>query len=817
MLRNYFKTAWRNILKNKALFSINIIGLSLGIATCLAIALFVVDELSYDRFNEKADQIARVVLNAKMGDEIIKEASIMAPVAEALINEIPEISDATRIMRISDATKVTYKDNTLRKGKMAFVDSNFLDVFSFPLSQGNAVTALSKPKSVILTRKQAEAYFGNEDPLNKILNIHDIGVYSNSGYIDASGLYTVTGIIDEIPPNSHFHFELLVSMSSNGDATNQSWLNGSYHTYVLLREGADLADVEDKFPNIIKKYLGPQLKESLGITFQESLEKGNAFGFRLQALTDIHLHSNLRGEFEAGGDIKTVYMFGAIAVFMLLIACFNFMNLSTASASKRVKEIGVRKVLGSPKTHLIAQFLMESFIAVAVATFIGIALFIVALPFFNGLSGKSFDIEQILNPEILFALFGLALLTGLLAGGYPAFFMSGFKPVQALRKRFTSGNSKGIRSGLVVFQFAISIALVVATLVVRQQMNYIQNKDIGYDREELIVVRDAGFLGDDLNAYKEELSRDPRIINMTTSAFVPAGPTDTNGTVITSKSEVDQKLRSKVYNIDENYIPTLGMTLLAGRNFSKSFGNEEHNIILNETAVKTFGLTGNPIGQTLTESFDLQGGTRILNIVGVVKDFHSRSLHEKIEPILMKFNPYYGLIVKAKTSDMEGLLTKMETEWKSFETREVFDYAFLDALFNETYSKEQNMNTVLGIFALLTIFVACLGLFGLVTFTAEQRFKEIGIRKVLGSSVPQIVGLLAKDFLKLILISMVIAFPLGYYLMGKWLQDFTYRIEMEWWFFSLAGGITLLIAFLTISYRSIQAANANPIQSLRAE
>ncbi len=370
-----------------------------------------------------------------------------------------------------------------------------------------------------------------------------------------------------------------------------------------------------------------------------------------------------------------------------------------------------------------------------------------------------------------------------------------------------------------MFQFVISVGLIIGTLVVGQQMDYIQNKDIGYNREQLIVVRDAFLLGNNVPAYKDELLNNPNVLNVSNSSFIPAGPTDNNMQMISPVHSTELKRRTNFYFVDEEYIPTMGMEIIAGRNFSKEFGTDSTNVIINETAIKTFGLEGNPIGQTVLRSTDLEGGRERLNIIGVVKDFHARSLHEPIEPLMMMLsnNEVTGLIVKSKTADISSLIGNMRNEWESFGSGEIFDYAFLDELYNETYFKEQNMNAILRIFALLTIFVACLGLFGLVTFTAEQRFKEIGIRKVLGSSVPQIVGLLAKDFLKLILISMVIALPLGYYLMGKWLQDFTYRIEMEWWVFGLAGGITLLIAFLTISYRSIQAANANPIKSLRTE
>jgi putative ABC transport system permease protein len=816
MIKNYFKIAWRSILKNKGLFAINVIGLSLGIATCLIIALFVIDELSYDRFNEKSDQIVRVILNAKIGDEIIKEAGIMPPVGETLVQELPEVTASTRILKLSDRTKVIYKGNTLRKGKMAMVDPNFFEVFTLPLIKGDAHTVLNSPNSVVLTREQAEAYFGNENPLNKTIDIKDIGVYGST-YTDLSGLYTVTGIIEKVPENSHFRFDLIASMEGNKDAANHSWLSGSYHSYLLLAKGTDVSRLESKLPAITEKYMGTQLETAMGMTFQNFLASGNKVGLYLQPLNKIHLYSDVTGEFEEGGDIDTVYMFAAIAVFMLLIACINFMNLSTAGASKRVKEIGMRKVLGSEKGQLIFQFLIESFLATLFAICIGVLLFAIGLPYFNQLANKGFTFGQIVTPRFVSAMVVLTLVISFLAGGYPAFFMSRFKPIQALKNRFTSGSSKGIRSSLVVFQFAISACLIIATIVVSQQMNYIQNKDVGYIREGLIVIRDAGLLGNNLNAFKDDLKKDPRVINITISAYVPAGPTDQSGTLVTSGKDETKRLRMKIYGVDEEYIPTLGMQLLEGRNFSRDFGNEEDHVIINQTAIKNFGLDGYPIGQTLLEATDTEGGRKTLKIIGVVKDFNARSLHEPIEPMMMKYNPYYGIILKAKTADMKDLIGSMEKQWNSYGSGESFGYAFLDELYNETYLKEQNMNTILRIFAFLTIFVACLGLFGLVTFTAQQRFKEIGIRKVLGSSIPQIVGMLAKDFIKLVVISMVIAFPVGYFFMNKWLEGFAYRITIAWWVYVLAAIITVLIAFATISYRSIKAALMNPVESLRSE
>jgi putative ABC transport system permease protein len=448
---------------------------------------------------------------------------------------------------------------------------------------------------------------------------------------------------------------------------------------------------------------------------------------------------------------------------------------------------------------------------------LGVLIFYLSLPYFNNLAGKHFIFGQILNPQFLWILLLLTIVISLLAGGYPAFFMSGFKPLQALRNIFSSGNSKGIRSGLVVFQFAISAVLIIASLVVSQQIDYIQTRDLGYNREGLMLIRDAGFLGKNLDAFKSELARDPRVLHITKSAFSPAGPTDNSQSMFSSSGKAEQKRRGYLYNIDEEYIATLGMELLEGRNFSIEFGNEEDNIIINQTAVRIYGLGSDAVGKTLIEATDNQGGTKILRIIGVIRDFNTRSLHEPIEPIIMKYNPYYGLILRAKTADMPGLISSIEKHWENFGPSETFDYAFLDELYNETYLKEYNIHSILRIFAFLTIFVACLGLLGLVAYTTQQRFKEIGIRKVLGSSVAGIIGLLATEFLKWIVISMVIAFPVGFWLMDKWLRDFAYHVDIKWWVFVLAGVSTLIIALITICIRSINVALMNPVDSLRTE
>ncbi len=808
MLKNYLKIAWRSLLKNKGLFAINTTGLAIGIAACLVIMLFVIDELSYDRYNEKADQIVRVVLKGKVNGESIKEAVVMAPVAETLLNDFPEVEQATRLRNFGNQL-VIYGNKRYRENRSAFVDPNFFDVFTLPFIKGDPSTALQEPNTIVLTEDQAKVYFGEQEPMGKVLTIDNMG-----------GEYRVTGVIKNIPDNSHFHFDQLASMSGMAQAQSHSWMESYFFCYLVLRKGFDYKILEAKLPQVVEKNMFEQLQKALGMSFAEFREHGNDIGLFLQPLTDIHLFSDFSSatELEQGGDIKSVYIFSAIALFMLLIACINFMNLSTAGASKRGKEVGIKKVLGSKRKQLIGQFLSESMIATIIAMLIGLTLVLVTLPLFNSLSGKSLQAGFLLNPSVLFVLLILGIFISLLAGTYPAFVLSSFNPLSALSSKFSDiGNKLGIRSGLVVFQFVVSVCLIIGTLVVDQQMSFIQHKNLGYDQSQILVIRDSRFLGDKETVFKDQLLNDPRIENITMSGFVPAGPTNISMSGVYPNENSDDFRRTLYYDIDEQYLPTMGMELVKGRNFSKDFGTESNNIIINETAVKTFGLGEDVIGKVLTRAIDNEGGRESLTIIGVVKDFHFRSLHQQIEPLMLLMRPSSGLIIRANTQDMPGLISDMGILWNQMSIDEPFNYLLLDDAYHQTYLSDLTMGTLLRIFALITIFVACLGLFGLVTFTTEQRVKEIGIRKVLGSTVFQIVSMLSKDFIKLVFISFIIAFPLGYYLMDSWLEGFAYQVQIGWWIYALAGVITLLIAFLTISFNSIKSALANPVKSLRTE
>jgi putative ABC transport system permease protein len=807
MFKSYLKAGWRNLVKNKGMFAIHVTGLALGISTCLIIMLFVVDELSFDRYNEKADRIVRIVLKGKVNGEIIKEAVTPAPVAATLGAEFPEVEEATRLRQFG-SPKIAYKNITYKNSRLAAVDPNFFQVFTLRFLQGNPQTALVEPNTVVITKDQAMKFFGDEDPINKLLD-----------FAEAGEQYKVTGVVENVPANSHFHFDLFASMEGLSHAKENNWMASNYFSYLVLSEGTDWKEFETKLPAIIKKYMGPQVVQ-MGMTFEKFSGNGNEIGLFVQPLTDIHLYSDFdnQSELEAGGDVKSVYIFGAVALFMLLIACINFMNLSTAGATKRNKEIGVKKVLGSQTRQLVQQFLTESCMATGVAVVLALVMVLVALPVFNELAGKTLEAGFLLHPNVLISVFLLGIVISILAGGYPAFFLSSIKPISALKNKVSNGGgTKGIRSALVVFQFVISVGLILAIIVVTRQMNYIQQKEIGYDRNQLLVLRDLNLLGNNENAFRNQIQNDPRVESVTMSAFVPAGPTDKNMTGVYPGNQVEAVRRTIVYNIDAQYIPTMGMELIAGRNFSEVPESDSLHVIINETAVGIFGLDSNPIGQTLTVNTNDNVGTKRLTVIGVIKDFHFRSLRETIAPLIMLNNPYGGLIIKAETKEMANLISTINDKWKSFQVEEPLSCAPMDELYNETYVTEQKMGNILKIFGCLTIFVACLGLFGLVTFTAEQRIKEIGVRKVLGANVTQIVSLLSKDLIILVIISFIIAFPLGYYLMNMWLQDFAYKAEIQWWVFVVAGITTLLIAFFTMSFTTIKAALVNPVESLRAE
>ncbi len=807
MIKNYFKIAFRSFWRNKVFSAINILGLAIGIATCLIIMLFVNNELSYDRFNKKADRMVRVYFQGIMAGQKMNESTVMPPVAHTLKTDFPEVEEATRI-RDFGTPRLVFADKSFREDRLAFVDSNFFQVFTLPLLQGDPKTALLEPNSVVITKNVAKKYFGDEDPIGKIISFKD----------GKNPACKVTGVIDKVPENSHFHFDIFASMTSIAESKEASWMRSNFYTYLVLQKGFDYKNLEAKLPGVVEKYMGPQMLQSMGITLSEFRKKGNNISFHLQKLTDIHLHSDFSGDLSATGDIRYVYIFGAIAMFMLLIACINFMNLSTAGASKRAREVGIRKVLGSLKRDLVKQFLLESLLLTVIALILSILFIYLALPSFNYLAGQQLEVSFSEHPLLIPGLLLFVLCTGFIAGSYPAFYLSSFRPVAVLKGKFISGKtSTGLRSGLVIFQFFISIILIVSTTVVYNQLSFIQNKKLGYDKDQVMIVNNTWMLGKNQDVFKRDLMNDSRVASVSSSNYLPAGPSDNNNFFIYPGDASNQIIKTLRYDVDENYIPTLGMALQAGRNFSKEFATDSSAVILNEAAANALGWKEKSIGQTISNNNN--SGKQIrYHIIGIIKDFHFRSLHERISPLVMSFAPDPGtLIVKLKTKNVSGLTSTLRERWGSFGPEEPLSYSFLDERFNNTYQSEQKIGMILGLFAGLTIFVACLGLFGLARFTAEQRTKEIGIRKVLGASVTNVTALLSKDFLKLVLIAFLIASPIAWFLMNKWLQDFAYKINISWWTFAIAALLAILITIVTVSFQSIKAALANPVDSLRAE
>ncbi len=815
MLKNFFTIAFRNCWRNKATSLIHIAGLGLGIATFLLIVLFVQHERSYDRYNKKADRIVRVDFHGKMNGGETREATVMPPVAAAMKQDFPEVEVATRLVN-QGVHRITYGDKTLREDAMAFVDSNFFQVFTLPLIEGDPRTALLRPNSAVITKAMSRKFFGNADPIGKVLEFRD----------DSMAM-TVTGVIDKVPANAHFHFELFASMAGYADSRSTSWMTSGYYTYLVLPAGYDPKRLEAKLPSLVEKYMGPQLKASLGVTLSQFRAGGNSLGFELQRLTDIHLHSNLSGEIEPPGDIRYIYIFSAVGIFMLLIACINFINLSTAGAGKRAREVGIRKVLGSVRGQLISQFLIESLLLTFVGTAIAITLLYFSLPLFNQIAGQELSLNWSGAVWLIPTILGIVLATGVLAGLYPAFFLSAFNPVTVLKGLFTpGGKSATLRSTLVTFQFVISICLIIGTAIVYQQLSYIQHKKLGYDRDQVLVVQESFWLQNNQDYFRHELAEDPRIVSVSASAYLPAGQTNNSVFICYPDGRRNDLMYSSQYSVDEQYIPTLGMQVIAGRNFSRAFPSDSTAALINETAAIKLGwiTPGRPydpaalLGHLVTQK-DNNGTGISYHVIGLVRDFNFRSLHDLITPLVMTYNPGMegNFIVKARTKDLAGLVSTMEKEWTALKPGMPFSYSFLDDRFNKTYTFEKHIGLTLGIFAGLTIFVACLGLFGLATFTAERRTKEIGIRKVLGASSASIIGLLSKEFVRLVTIAFLIAAPIAWLVMDHWLRDFPYRITIGWWVFALAALLAIVITLLTVGLRALRAAVASPADSLRTE
>lgn len=803
MLRNYLKQAWRNIIKNKTYSSLNIIGLSAGL-TCVAfIAIWVNDELSYDKFNQKSDRIFRLTGIAKTETGTIASAVSSAPMAQALKNDYPEIDNTVRMDMREEI--IEHEGQQYLEPGILLTDPSFFDVFSYKLTEGDINTALNEPYSIILTTSTSKKYFGNNNPIGKTLTINMLDA---DGYGEA---YKITGVMPDPPKNAHFTFNMLASFKTvevaNPDVmTIDGWGDASFYTYLLLKENVDYKSFSNKITQFYEKYIGDRFAVWRSIYF-----------YNLQPLRDIHLRSNLQYEIAPTGNITQVYIFSAIGIFILLLAGINYMNLATARSLSRAKETGIKKVVGAVRKQLVTQFLLEAVLTAFIAGIAALLFCYLLQPFFSQITGK--NLSPLSSPFLALFLPAVTIILGLLSGIYPALIISGFKPVKVLKGTFSSGKTgTTIRKSLVVSQFTITIILVAGIIIINSQMSYIKHKDLGYEKDALVFLRVHGNTDviNGFSAFKNDLTANPLISGATTSNSLPAGDLGTGGAETVDANDNPLQVNTARLRVDADYLEVHGIQLLSGRNFTQNSATDTlRKIILNEAAVKKFGWKDaqSAIGKPFR--MGNQQGT----VTGVVKNFHFASLQENIEPLAIY--PIDGrfsrITLKADITKADKSLAWIESTWKKHFPSILLDYNFLDNQLWEQYQSEERFSKIILWFSALSLLIACLGLYGLIAYAASQKTKEIGVRKVLGATVNGIALMLSKDFLKLVVLSFLIATPVAWYVMTNWLQDFAYRTDITWWMFAAAGLSVLLVALITVSFQAIKAAIANPVKSLRTE
>lgn len=807
MIYNYLKIAVRNLLKYRFISFINLFGLTVGIACCLLILTYIINELSYDKYHPEAERTYRVTRsfrNAETGVVSLNLGTVAPPFAPLLVNDFKEIENITRLLP-SGTTPFRYEEKMFNEDDVYWGDEKFFDFFHVKVIKGNPAKALTGPYSIMLTDEMAKKYFGNEEPLNKIIRMN------NQFNLRVSGVYK------PLPANTHIHPRALISFNTLKDTAvygeenlRTNWGNNAFLTYIRLPKGYDIRKMEKQFPSFLDRHMNE------GGKFKTSQWTALA----LQKLTDIHLHSQLDFEAEENGDIKRVYVFSAIALFILLIASINYMNLSTARSALRAREIGVRKVVGAQRKEIIAQFLSESVLVSWLAMILAFTLTWLALPWLNQLSGQQLSISTLFRWDIVIPMLAVPFVIGIISGIYPALFMSSFKPVQVLKGLFRVGGSTiSFRKILVTAQFSISIILIVCTITVFKQMRFMQQKELGFDKTHIVNLSYDGGLNNSFDAFRTELLSNTYVKNAGRSSRIPTGRLlDANGARIKRSDTLEPANADiKFVSADHEFISTYGVKIVAGRGFSKDYSTDTSAFVINEAAVKALGFQSNEdvIGK------DFGYGGRTGKLIGVFGDFHFESMHQKIVPLVLLVprsqNNYNNISVKISGTNIPAALAHIEKTWRKFLPQVPYQYNFLDENFARLYQSEERQKSIFTVFACIAIFIACLGLFGLSAFAISQRVKEIGIRKVLGANVNTIVALLSKDFLKLVALAAIIAFPIAWYAMDSWLHDFAYRIDVPWWVFALAGIIAAIVAFVTISFQAIKAAIANPVKSLRSE
>ncbi len=731
--------------------------------------------------------------------------------AETMINDYPEVIDALRF-RGGWERLIKEKETNInfKQERVYWVDNNFFTFFDLKLINGDPNTVLDRPDAIVLSQSTARKILGDQDPLGQIL------------IVDNNQSFEVTGIFEDFPPNMHFHCDVLLPMENREESKQKVWLGFNFNTYLKLTPDTNPDSLEAKFPALVEKYIGPEIEQFLGQSMEEFEEAGNSGGFELFPMKDIHLYSDKLGELETNGSIQYVYIFSAIAMFILILACINFMNLSTARSANRAKEVGVRKVMGAYKNQLVGQFLSEAFLITLISILIAFGVSYILLPYFNEMSDKAISTEMLFSPFFIVVMLIVLIVVGFLAGSYPAFYLSKFKPVEVLRGKVNLGlKSGGIRSTLVVIQFTVSIIMMIGTAIVLNQLNFIQNKKLGYDKEQVIMIDDAWLLDNNINAFKNEAIRSSNVYSGTVATFLPVGTTNNNNLWFKGKNagSGDNNVVHN-YRIDHDYISTLGMEIIKGRDFSRDFPNDTANIIMNEAAARQFGFE-EPIGEYLSRYWGQMDNptSQTFKVIGLVKDFHFSTMRESIAPLIFTLEEARGFIsFKVDGTNITESILSIRKLWDEMAPGQPFEYSFLDDRFNDMYESEQRIADIFSVFAALAIFIACLGLYGLASFTAEQKTKEIGIRKVLGATISQIIALLSKEFIRLVIISFVFGSIISYFTMKSWLEEFVYRININNpTSFVLAGSTALFIAWMTMSFQSYKAARTNPVNSLKDE
>ena len=796
MIKNLLRIAARNFKKDSWYSVLNILGLTIGITFSLFLIFYIRDELSFDRYNKKAERIFRINSYIQERDKNTNWTITQAPLAATLKKDYPEVEEAARFLS-KERTLFRNGDNNFYEKSVYYADSNVFKIFTYPFLQGDPATALNEPNSIVLSKSEADKYFGKNKPA--------VGKTLRSVY----DVYKVTGVMKDVPRNSHLRFDILISWASlpkNFNGGQDNWGSFNNFTYVLLKPGTSAAAFDKKLAPMYDKYMAPLFAQ-----FNVRMH------YSVQPVTDIHLHSKLEMEPEEVGSMSYIWIFSAVAFFMLLIACINYMNLTTARSARRAKEIGMRKVMGSDKKQLIFQFLSESVLTALAAVVLSMLLVLLLMPAFNSISGKEFTWRTLFQPFNIFLLLGIGLLTGLVGGSYPAFYLSSFKPMSVLKGGLSkaSGNIN-LRRTLVVLQFSTSMVMLICTWIVYAQLSYIRNKDVGFNKNQVMTV--TVNTGEDergkINAMDNDFRSIPGVKNVGTGNSYPSAPNLNLNLfrIQTDSGYVDKAVNC--YAIDENFLPVLNIPIIRGRNF-ENLGDTLHSIVVNQAMVKHFGWK-EPIGMRVKFPGDTSGN--YLEVVGVVKDFNQKSLYNPIEPLLFFYGPNGNMIqVKMNTSELKNTITKVENTWKKYFPNLPFEYKFLDEDFNSQYAADQKRGKIFAAFSILTIMITCLGLLGLTAFTTQQKQKEISIRRVMGASISQIVSLITINYLWLALIAASIAFPIAYYFMSKWLKVFPYNDGISIIPFIVSALVIVLTSVLTVMFHSTKAALANPADNLRTE